>query len=409
MRNSLDYKYPLGIMPIFRTALICFCLVHKAAFSSGLDLENWFLSPSVQPPIRAHELEGDKIVEALKVPAYMSFIYPESVSIFQHMDASLKRFYTLKELVSTPGLAPVHPFHSTANLSKNSLKNIPVVQKNWAGREKKAFDASLLLVPQNHAPLPSDEQLTAFLEEGRKNFIPPTNPAEIIDKLLSNQNIDHPVISLLNDSPDVRRALKSETFNQGKNGLFNSANLALNASRRSPPPEIKKAEVLPKPPALMPLTESVAKLKPDASTSLKLKANKPSRDGSLRPAQASEIYLTTQDLKELLQDLTKDPAVAGEVRSVAELWAKAEKNVSQNPEVALGVKSILLSAKVGRARTDPYGQASLENLSPDDKYYVIGIDKDVDTNVVTIWSKEVEVAPGENLVELTSTDVIYQE
>ena len=111
----------------------------------------------------------------------------------------------------------------------------------------------------------------------------------------------------------------------------------------------------------------------------------------------------------MLKDLTKDPAVAGEVRSVAELWAKAEKNVSQNPEVALGVKSILLSAKVGRARTDPYGQASLENLSPDDKYYVIGIDKDVDTNVVTIWSKEVEVAPGENLVELTSTDVIYQE
>jgi hypothetical protein len=33
----------------------------------------------------------------------------------------------------------------------------------------------------------------------------------------------------------------------------------------------------------------------------------------------------------------------------------------------------------------------------------------VDTNVVTIWSKEVEVEPGENLVELTSTDVIYQE
>ena len=114
-------------------------------------------------------------------------------------------------------------------------------------------------------------------------------------------------------------------------------------------------------------------------------------------------------MKELLKDISADPVVAGEVRSVAELWAKAEKNVSQNPEVALGVKSILLSAKVGRTRTDPYGQASLENLSPDDKYFVIGIDKDVDTNVVTIWSKEVEVSPGENMVELTSTDVIYQE
>ena len=94
---------------------------------------------------------------------------------------------------------------------------------------------------------------------------------------------------------------------------------------------------------------------------------------------------------------------------MAELWAKAEKNISRNPEIALGVKSILLSAKVGRARTDPYGQASLENLSPDDKYYVIGIDKDIETDVVTIWSKEVEVAPGENLVELSSTDIIYQE
>ena len=39
----------------------------------------------------------------------------------------------------------------------------------------------------------------------------------------------------------------------------------------------------------------------------------------------------------------------------------------------------------------------------------LGIDKDIETNVVTIWSKEVEVEPGENLVELTSTDVIYQE
>ena len=56
----------------------------------------------------------------------------------------------------------------------------------------------------------------------------------------------------------------------------------------------------------------------------------------LRPAQASEIYLTTQDLKRTLKDLTKDPAVSGEVRSVAELWAKAEKNGSQNPEIALG-------------------------------------------------------------------------
>ena len=103
------------------------------------------------------------------------------------------------------------------------------------------------------------------------------------------------------------------------------------------------------------------------------------------------------------------PAVAGELKSVAELWAKAEKNASQAPEVALGVKSILLQAKVSKARTDPYGEASLRGVQPDEKYYLIGIDKDVFSNVVTIWSKEVEVQPGENMVELSSSDVIYQE
>ena len=59
--------------------------------------------------------------------------------------------------------------------------------------------------------------------------------------------------------------------------------------------------------------------------------------------------------------------------------------------------------------TDPFGHAALKNLPPDDKYFLIGIDKDPDTNVVTIWSKAVEVNPGENLVELSPNDVIYQD
>jgi len=63
---------------------------------------------------------------------------------------------------------------------------------------------------------------------------------------------------------------------------------------------------------------------------------------------------------------------------------------------------------VSKARTDPYGEAALGGAQPDEKYYIIGIDKDVLSNVVTIWSKEVEVRPGENVVELSSNDVIYQ-
>ena len=71
-----------------------------------------------------------------------------------------------------------------------------------------------------------------------------------------------------------------------------------------------------------------------------------------------------------------DRAVAGEVRSFAEIWANAEKDSTSNPEIALGVKSILLEAKVGKTRTDPFGQAELNGVSPDDRYYLIGIDKD---------------------------------
>ena len=110
-----------------------------------------------------------------------------------------------------------------------------------------------------------------------------------------------------------------------------------------------------------------------------------------------------------MHSLDAGPAVAGELKTVAKIWAKAEKNASEAPEVALGVKSILLEAKVSKARTDPYGQAALRGVQPDEKYFLIGIDKDVQSNVVTIWSKEVDVGPGENLVELSSNDVIYQE
>jgi hypothetical protein len=51
----------------------------------------------------------------------------------------------------------------------------------------------------------------------------------------------------------------------------------------------------------------------------------------------------------------------------------------------------------------------LSDLPPDEKYFLIGIDKDENTNVVTIWSKQVEVNPGENQVELSFGDVIYQD
>ena len=132
-------------------------------------------------------------------------------------------------------------------------------------------------------------------------------------------------------------------------------------------------------------------------------------DGGVRPAQASEVYVTTKNISELLSELELEKAVAGEDSTLVDLWGRAEKNQAAYPEVVLGVKSILLQAKVRRTRTDPYGKAAVAGLSPDEKYYLIGIDKDVETSVVTIWSKEVRFSPGENEVELTAGDVIFRQ
>ena len=395
-------------MPILQTALLSLFIVIQSNAMLSTASEDWFSSSMVQRPLRMNQLTGDKIVEMAHSSYSVPLIFPKSISIFERMDGSLSKLYTLNQLASNPGLSPIHKFHSSKKITKKPKVLSLEKNLNLAEREKQLFDTSLLLVPKNSTPLPSDDQLQAFLEEGRKRYPPPVDSKEIIDNLLKDEYASHPVVSLLNDSPEVQKALKSESFNRSTGNLFGSANLA----NRTPSPRKSfpaYTENLPEPPVSPSPRSDDAVTNHSGKTSMKLQARKRSRDGTIKPAQASEIYLTTQDLRELLKDLSADPAISGEVRSVAELWAKAEKNVSQNPEVALGVKSILLSAKVGRARTDPYGQASLENLSPDDKYYVIGIDKDVDTNVVTIWSKEVEVEPGENLVELTSTDVIYQE
>jgi hypothetical protein len=391
-------------MPTFRPVILILCLNFQAMSLADSSLDEWFSSPLLDVPVRMDELSGDRIVELTAKNFSTPLIYPKSVSIFERMDGSLSKFYLLEQLAKNPGLIPL-PKKQSTRYSESFGRNQQNVELSFADRERQLFDTSLLLVPKRSSPLPSDDDLKAFLAQGHRKYVSPVDSKDIIDNLLKDEYADHPVISLLNDSPEVKKVLKSESFNRGKQGLFNSASTALQSS-----PTVRTSSYLspPQPPARV-KEVSLQDLQFDGRTFLTLQARKPSRDGTMQPAQASEIYLTTQGLKELLKGIGSNPVVAGEVRSVAEMWAKAEKNVSQNPEIALGVKSILLSAKVGRARTDPYGNASMDNVSPDDKYFVIGIDKDVETNVVTIWSKEVDVEPGENLVELSSTDVIYQE
>ena len=364
------------------------------------------------PPIRFEELNGAMIVELANKRGFMPIIYPRRESLYHWLDYGNRDLLTLEQLIDDPLL-----FKKPKPLIK---KNLFISQKIHEiaieGPEDLLADQSDdpvdraggseirdLVVNPASVPRASDREFQAFLDNDEESLLP--------------KHGDKPLARLVRQSHDLGRVELP----------FASSNLSGHAREKVPPLD-QEAQIYSDPKLLEEYERRV-----NASTlgrinsvkrnrqwiysssdrilpgNLKLKASKRMSDGKVFPAQASDFYLTTQDLRALLKDTDVGHALAGEVSSVAEIWAHAEKNLSTNPEIALSVKSILLQAKVGRARTNPFGEASLKDLPPDENYYLIGIDKDQKTNVVTIWSKEVEVNSGDNVVELSSSDVIYQD
>ena len=364
------------------------------------------------PPIRFEELNGAMIVELAKKRGLMPIIYPRRESLYHWLDYGNRDLLTLEQLIDDPLL-----FKKPKPLIK---KNLFISQKIHEiaieGPEDLLADQSDdpvdraggseirdLVVNPTSVPRASDREFQAFLDNDEESLLP--------------KHGDKPLARLVRQSHDLGRVELP----------FASSNLSGQAREKVPPLD-REAQIYSDPKLLeeyerrvnastLGRMNSVKRNRQWISSSsdrilpgnLKLKASKRMSDGKVFPAQASDFYLTTQDLRALLKDTDVGHALAGEVSSVAEIWAHAEKNLSTNPEIALSVKSILLQAKVGRARTNPFGEASLKDLPPDEKYYLIGIDKDQKTNVVTIWSKEVEVNSGDNVVELSSSDVIYQD
>ena len=342
-------------------------------------------------PIRNIEEDGSMIVRIKRKQTAIPLFYPQNVPLFDFMDKGNPQFYTLEQLSLNPRLGPMPVFASRKQ--KHAAKEPVTIESSKVRsleNRLRDLEAKLFESESKQSQRPGDDELQAFILEGN-------------DHLSAEQRIEY----LSRVISEAKQKTDRENFPIAEN----SAPLATNISPQEeelpnsdflslpPPPTIAESE------SRYPL-QRYSKL---ARSVLKFKASVPTAQGKERPAQASDFYLTTRNLQDLLSDLNLDSALAGEVKSVAELWAHAEKDSTANPEIALGVKSILLQAKVGKARTDPFGNGELDDVSPDDKYFLIGIDKDDQTGVVTIWSKHVEVGLGENMVELTTKDVIYQE
>ena len=391
----------------FATLSVLSLLVSFVSTEAKVSFDYYFGSAFCAKPIRMQELDGAMIVRlSEKQNRFVPLLYPTRQTLFQWIDSGDVDLMTYEQFVKNPGLfvKPVSPAvnsefdvsakHSHESETKNQFAETSPPSNQLS--EPRPHPLPPLSLPQKR-PLPGDPELQAFLERERIEEQPASNEKSslsnpVISSDPASRSPIYPPLELL-----ARNALPSQgpVFTDPKlmeeyRRLVNSSTLGRMDSKKRGADEIS-FEI------------------PDVPANLKLKASKRTKDGRIQPAQASDFYLTTQNLRELFKDMNVERALSGEIKSVAEIWAHAEKNLNTDPEIALGVKSILLQAKVGRARTNPFGEASLNDLPPDEKYFIIGIDKDENTNVVTIWSKEVEVSPGDNEVELSSSDVIYQD
>ena len=341
-------------------------------------------------PIRNVVDDGSMIAWVVRNPSAIPLFYPKKVSLFEFMDKGDPKFYTLEQLATNPRLGPRPVFRQSEKKYYSDVKVLVENEKVESLENRlRELEAKLLEVQTKTVERPNDDQLKAFILEGNEH-LSPEQRFEYLSKVISEakQKTDAGSLALVESAKKNLPEIAFHDESLPKNDFLS----------------------LPVPPTL---DESEREFPfqsyplPKAKSVVRFKASVPTPQGTQRPAQASDFYLTTRNLHDLFGDLNLDSALAGEVKSVAELWASAEKGSSLNPEIALGVKSILLQAKVGKTRTDPFGEAELEDVSPDDDYFLIGIDKDDQTGVVTIWSKRIEVTPGENMVELTANDVIY--
>ena len=357
---------------------------------------DWFDYPTLRAPYRMSDLDGATIAMLSLKPTAVPLFFPRLVSPFEWIDSGNPNFISLDDLCENPQLhPPIKQYKQTRRSPFAPKKDIwedSIAEDSPIERKTDKFNIQRLIGGGSKS-LPNEKQLSSFLQQDKVEL-----SYEEKQKILEN------LFSEDEQKDFISRLLKPNL----SNGVGEGPGMIPSDSSFENPKVVQltvpKIDI-PEAPTFS-FSEDSDSVDPGKAV-LKFKVSKSSDEGGELPAQASDFYITSKNLAELFKDLGAEQAIAGEVRSVAELWARAEK--SSDPEVIFGVKSILLQAKVGKTRTDAFGQAALSDIQPSDKYFLIGIEKDDLSNQVTIWSKEVQVNPGENMIELSANDVIYQE
>ena len=374
----------------------------SAQHSTGEFIDN----SALEWPLRMDDLDGPTIRDYRQRSFRAPLLFPVPFDPFARIDAGDSSFISLRSLRSNPSLAGKFPRKLPkvfGIVDLESIKKMPSASvattspsSELAERVRK-IEQQLLGTVTPKVARPGDDQLAAFLDE---DYVTLHEQAEELANLLEKLSTKPSEIKRLVQavpSPKLSDVLVPEPPTRPL--LPNLRGSAFRSQNNLPPTAERTLSDLG--------FKAEGRSESPLGSILKLSANVDLPGGGVRPAQASEFYVTTRNVQELLSQLKLQDAVAAEVSTLVDLWGRSEKDKTAYPEIALGVKSILLEAKVRRTRTDPYGKAAVAGLSPDEKYFLIGVDKDLETDVVTIWSKEVKVNPGENEVELTAKDVIF--
>lgn len=374
----------------------------SAQHSTGEFIDN----SALEWPLRMDDLDGPTIRDYRQRSFRAPLLFPVPFDPFARIDAGDSSFISLRSLRSNPSLAGKFPRKLPkvfGIVDLESIKKMPSASvattspsSELAERVRK-IEQQLLGTVTPKVARPGDDQLAAFLDE---DYVTLHEQAEELANLLEKLSTKPSEIKrLVQAVPSPKLSDVLVPVPPTRPLLPNLRGSAFRSQDNLPPTAERTLSDL----GFKAEGRSASPL----GSILKLSANVNLPGGGVRPAQASEFYVTTRNVQELLSQLKLQDAVAAEVSTLVDLWGRSEKDKTAYPEIALGVKSILLEAKVRRTRTDPYGKAAVAGLSPDEKYFLIGVDKDLETDVVTIWSKEVKVNPGENEVELTAKDVIF--
>lgn len=367
----------------------------KVVLTTEVSLD-WFDYPTFRAPYRMSDLDGATVAMLSLKPTAVPLFFPRLVSPFEWIDSGNPNFISLDDLCENPQLHPpikqYKQTHRSPFAPKKDIWEDSIAEDSPIDRKTDKFSIERL-IGGNAKSLPNEKQLSSFLQQDKVD-LSYEEKQKILENLFSEDEQKDFISRLL--KPNVANGVGADPEMIPSDSSFENPKVVELTLPKIEIPEAPNFSI----------SEDSDPVAPGKAV-LKFKVSKPSAEGGESPAQASDFYITSKNLSELFKDLGAEQAIAGEVRSVAELWARAEK--SSDPEVIFGVKSILLQAKVGKTRTDAFGQAALSGIQPSDKYFLIGIEKDDLSNQVTIWSKEVQVNPGENMIELSANDVIYQE